>query len=147
MRIDVQTRPAGIATIAFSLLNPIPFGMFVGALIFDAVYIDSTDVMWVKSAAWLLAIGLLFAVIPRLINLAWVWFSRRQRSSGADKTAFFLYLLGVVAAIFNSFVHSRDALATMPTGLWLSILTVVLVALAHVLTAAQGPTMIEGARA
>lgn len=43
----------------------IPFLLvFVAALIFDAVYINSADVMWFKSAAWLISIGLFFAVVP-----------------------------------------------------------------------------------
>jgi uncharacterized membrane protein len=58
------------ATGVFALLNPIPFGCFVAALIFDVVYARSAELMWGKSAAWLIAIGLLFAVLPRLINLA-----------------------------------------------------------------------------
>jgi uncharacterized membrane protein len=132
MSSEVKQRPSTTAAVVFDLLNPIPFGFFVGALAFDAVYADSKDVMWVKSAAWLIAIGLMFAIVPRLINLARVWFSGARSSTGRDKGAFLLYLLGVVAAIFNAFVHSRDAYAVMPTGLWLSVLTVVLLAIANV---------------
>ena len=125
------------AAVLFDLLNPIPFGFFVGALIFDAIYANSADVMWFKSAAWLISIGLFFALIPRLINLFRVWFSRARRSTARSKVAFFLYLLGVAAAIVNAFVHSRDAYAVMPEGLWLSILTVALLALSNVLVTLQ----------
>ncbi len=133
MSIDVQKRPSSIATIVFGLLNPIPFGMFVAALIFDAVYTDSADIMWIKSAAWLIVVGLLFAIIPRLINLVWVWFPGARTSTRRDKGAFFLYLFAVVAAIVNSFVHSRDAYGSVPLALWLSILTVALLGLSNVL--------------
>src|SRR2546427_5063065 len=33
----------GLGTTLFSLLNPIPFGFFVGALIFDAIYLNSAE--------------------------------------------------------------------------------------------------------
>jgi len=133
------------AAVVFDLLNPIPFGFFVGALIFDAVYRNSADVMWFKSAAWLIAIGLFFAVIPRLINLVQVWFSRSGPSP--SKLAFFLYLLGVVAAIVNAFVHSRDAYAVMPEGLWLSVATVVLIGSGTIVATVQAADELRGVRA
>ncbi|MEJ8814386.1 DUF2231 domain-containing protein [Variovorax ureilyticus] len=116
----------------FHLLNPIPFGFFVGALIFDVLYANSADVLWFKSAAWLISIGLLFAVIPRFINLFQVWFPRGTQSTASSKVAFFLYLLGVAAAIANAFVHSRDAYGVVPEGLWLSALTVALLVVCNV---------------
>ena len=125
-RTTVSRRPSAAATVVFDLLDPIPFGFFVAALIFDAVYARSPEVMWVKSAAWLIAIGLVFAIVPRVINLVHVWLPGAQRSTAGDKAGFFLYLFGVVTAIVNSFVHSRDAFAVMPEGLWLSVLTVAL---------------------
>lgn len=133
MTLYVQKRPSSTVTVVFSLLDPIPYGMFVAALIFDAVYTNSAVVMWFKSAAWLIVMGLMFAIIPRLINLARVWFSRGRVSTAREKIAFFLYLFGVVAAIFNSFVHSRDAYAIVPEGLWLSVLTVLLLVFSKVL--------------
>jgi uncharacterized membrane protein len=134
---DVSKRSSTTAAVLFDLLNPIPFGFFVGALIFDVVYANSAVVMWFKSAAWLILIGLLFAVVPRLINLARVWFPGARPSSARDKGAFFLYLLGVAAAIFNAFVHGRDAYAIVPEGLWLSILTVVLLVASNILLTLQ----------
>ena len=133
LRPSVQQRSSTAAAVLFDLLNPIPFGCFVAALIFDVVYANSAFVMWFKSAAWLIVIGLLFAVIPRLINLAWVWFPIGRPSTAGDKGAFFLYLLGVAAAIVNAFVHGRDAYAIVPEGLLLSTITVVLLMAGNVL--------------
>src|SRR4051794_31539525 len=95
------------ANAAYGLLNPIPFGFFVAALIFDVLYARTDELMWGKSAAWLIAIGLVFAVVPRLINLVQVWFAPRRAAVTPDKIDFWLNLLAVVAAIVNSFVHSR----------------------------------------
>lgn len=135
MTPDVQKRSSAAAAVVFNLLNPIPFGFFVGALIFDVLYARSADVLWFKSAAWLISIGLLFAVVPRFINLIHVWFPRAPRRAG--KVAFFFYLLGVAAAIVNAFVHSRDAYGVVPEGVWLSALTVALLIVGNVLSTLQ----------
>jgi uncharacterized membrane protein len=134
------------AAILFDLLNPIGFGFFVGALIFDAVYASNADVMWFKSAAWLISIGLVASIVPRLINLARVWVPGARASSGRDKAAFVLHLLGIVAAIVNAFVHSRDAYGVMPDGLWLSIATVVLFVAGNVLLTLQHSSIDNGRR-
>lgn len=137
----VQTQ-SRLAHAVFALLNPIPFGFFVAALIFDAIYAGSTNVLWVKSAAWLNAIGLIFAIIPRLINLVQVWIPA-SGSTRVEKLDFWLNLVAIVAAIFNAFVHSRDAYGVMPEGAWLSAVTVALIAIGFVISgwnqaAAQG---------
>lgn len=129
-----------VAAIAFDLLDPVPYGLFVGALVFDAIYSVSGEVLWFKAAAWLIAIGLVFAVLPRLINLARVWFSGRDRRAPGDLAGFWLNLLAIAAAILNAFVHSRDAYGVMPEGLWLSVLTVVLLVLAKALPTLHRPT-------
>jgi uncharacterized membrane protein len=126
-----------VANAVYGLLNPIPFGFFVAALIFDIIYARSAEVMWGKSAAWLIVFGLLFAVIPRLINLVQVWITGRRYSTSADKLDFWLNLFAIVAAIFNAFVHSRDAYAVVPAGLWLSVCTVILLSIAHMVIAVQ----------
>ncbi|MEO7105796.1 MAG: hypothetical protein ABIZ09_05445, partial [Rhodoferax sp.] len=131
--------PSVIAAVVFNLLNPIAFGFFVAALVFDAVYANSAVVMWFKASAWLIAIGLVFAVIPRFINLARVWFPGSVTNSPHDKLAFFLYFLGIATAIFNAFVHGRDAYAIMPEGLVLSVVTVVLIVASNVVLTLQQP--------
>lgn len=125
------------ADAVYGLLNPIPFGFFVGGLIFDIVYMRTDELMWDKSAAWLIAIGLVFAVIPRLINLVQVWGPNRRAASPFDRQVFWLNLLAIVAAIVNSFVHSRDAYAVVPAGAWLSALTVILLCIGNVLASSR----------
>ena len=127
----------------FDLLDPVPYGLFVAALIFDAVYVNSGEILWMKSAAWLIAIGLVFAVIPRFINLARVWFPPGGRRIGGEIAGFWLYLGAVVAAIVNAFVHSRDAYGVMPEGLWLSVLTVLLLVLARLAPTLRPATRTE----
>ena len=59
----------------------------------------------------------------------------RSLAVRADKIDFWLNLVAIVAAIFNAFVHSRDAFAIMPTGLWLSLCTVILMAIGRIIVA------------
>lgn len=125
------------ANAVYALLNPIAFGFFVAALIFDIIYANTAVVMWGKSADWLITFGLLFAVIPRLINLVQVWITSRRFATRADRLDFWLNLLAIVAAIVNVFVHTRDAYEVVPTSVWLSLCTVVLLSIAHIVVAVQ----------
>ena len=120
------------ATTIFDLLNPIPYGLFVATLIFDIIYAISADVLWAKSAAWLVTIGLFFAIIPRLINLGHVWLGSRNRVSRREKFDFWLNLFAIIAAIFNAFVHSRDAYGIVPESVILSVITVALLSVGQI---------------
>jgi uncharacterized membrane protein len=124
--------PSRLAAAIFELLNPIPYGMFVAALIFDLTYMNTRNVFWGKGAAWLVTVGLVIAIIPRLLNLGHVWFQRRVPVTRIERMDFWLNLLAIVAAIVNAFVHSRDAYAMVPDNVILSVITVVLLAIAHV---------------
>lgn len=121
------------ATLAlYELFNPLPTGFFVAAWIFDILYIKTFQIMWTDAASWLIAIGLLIAIIPRLIHLMQVFVTQRHRTSGAEKFHFWLWLVAIVLAIFNAFVHSRDAYAVVPSGVFLSTAVVILLLIAHV---------------
>lgn len=125
-----------VAAAVFHVLDPIPFGFFVGVLIFDVIYARSADILWMKFSAWLVSIGLVFAIVPRLINLFQVWFGT-YRSTRAAKLDFWLNVVAIVAALLNAFVHSRDAYAVIPDAVWLSIVTVAAMALGRILMAWQ----------
>jgi len=133
-------RRSVVANAIYGLFNPIPFGFFVAALIFDVIYAKSGEILWMKGAAWLIVIGLLFAIIPRLVNLVQVWITSRRTTVAAERLDFWLNLIAIVVAVINAFVHSRDAYAVMPAGVWLSALTVLLLAVAHIVIAAQPTT-------
>jgi uncharacterized membrane protein len=126
-----------VVNAVYGVLNPIPFGFFVAAFVFDLLYWLTAEILWGKSAAWLIVFGLLFAVVPRLINLVQVWITSRRSALRADRVDFWLNLFAIVAAIFNAFVHSRDAYGMMPTGVWLSACTVALLAIGRIAVAVQ----------
>jgi uncharacterized membrane protein len=142
MTLRHEPRRSVVAESIYGLLNPIPFGCFVAALIFDIIYAETAVIMWEKGAAWLIAFGLLFAIVPRLLNLTHVWITFRRTATHTDKLDFWLNLIAIVAAIVNAFVHSRDAYAVVPAGRWLSACTVILLSLAHIVVAAQRATRV-----
>lgn len=131
MPIRPTQRPT-FAVALYELFNPIPPGFFVAAWIFDILYMKSYQPLWTDAAGWLIVIGLLMAIIPRVINLVQVWFGHRYPQGSAIKTHFWLNALAVIVAIFNAFIHSRDAYSVVPLGVILSTITVVLILLANV---------------
>ncbi|WP_273868229.1 DUF2231 domain-containing protein [Serratia odorifera] len=137
---------SGYSTLAvglYELLNPIPLGFFVAAWVFDIIYLNSFVLMWTHAASWLIAIGLVIAIIPRLINLVQVWVGRRDPQGAPVKLHFWLNLLAILLAIFNAFIHSRDAYAVVPMGAILSTLVVVLLLLANLQLALRQRTAKE----
>lgn len=136
-------RRSAVANAVYALLNPIPFGFFVAALIFDGVYAKTGTILWAKGAAWLITFGLLLAIVPRLVNLTQVWITSRRFGSSADHVDFWLNVVAIVAAILNAFVHTRDAYGIMPAGLWLSVVTVLLISIGHVVIAVHYSTIRE----
>ena len=137
MSLPPEPRRSIVAESIYGLLNPIPFGCFVAALIFDVLYSKTAVMLWDKGAAWLIVFGLLFAVVPRLVNLTQVWVTSRRTATRTDKLDFWLNLFAIVVAIVNAFVHSRDAYAVVPTGLWLSVCTVILLSIGNIVVAVE----------
>lgn len=125
------------ANAIYGLLNPIPFGFFVAGLIFDITYANTAVVLWGKGADWLITLGLVFAVVPRLINLVQVWITSRRLVTRANRLDFWLNLFAIIAATFNVLVHTRDAYEVVPASVWLSLCTVILLSIAHVVIATQ----------
>jgi uncharacterized membrane protein len=135
MKTDTAGPRFSITGAIFNVLDPIPFGLFVGTLVFDVIYFRTGYNLWVKGAAWLVSLGLVVAIVPQLINLALVWFSKRRVRSGGQVINFWLNVVAIIAALFNAFVHSRDAYAAMPDGMWLSVITVLAMAIGRFLLA------------
>jgi uncharacterized membrane protein len=137
MSLRSESRRSIVAESIYGLLNPIPFGCFVAALIFDVLYAETAVMLWDKAAAWLIVFGLLFAVVPRLVNLTQVWITSRRAATRTDKVDFWLNLVAIVVAIDNAFVHSRDAYAVVPAGVWLSVCTVILLSIGNIIVAME----------
>lgn len=143
MKTERHAPRFSIVSALFDLLDPIPFGFFVGTLIFDVIYAKTANVLWLKSAAWLVSIGLVFAIIPQLINLWRVWFQKNRVRTTGHTVNFWLNVAGIVAALVNAFVHSRDAYAVIPDAVWLSVATVLALGIGRIILAGTPVTFKE----
>jgi len=110
-----------------AMLVPFPIVCFVGALLTDIAYAKTAHMQWTNFSAWLLAFGTLFAGIAAIFGLIdFLLGSRGDRPTigwihlGGNLTLF-------VVALFNDFVHTRDAwTSVVPTGLILSVISVLI---------------------
>lgn len=143
MNAENNSSRFSVTSAVFNVLDPIPFGFFVATLVFDIIYANTANVLWVKSASWLVSMGLVFAIIPQLINLGRVWFGKHRIRSTGQVVNFWLNVAGIVAALVNAFVHSRDAYAVIPTAVWLSVATVLALGLGRIILAGEKVTFKE----
>jgi uncharacterized membrane protein len=99
--------------------------LFLGTLLSDLAYRASFDVQWANFASWLNAGGLLFSGFALLWALAGLLFGGRARRR--PRAVYVLALVAMWAIGFiNALVHSKDAWAVMPEGLYLSAVTALL---------------------
>jgi uncharacterized membrane protein len=101
---------------------------FTGALVTDLVYWHMPDVLWERFSIWLIVAGLIMAGLATIAYL--VDLIGRGRIDRPAWSGVIGYALAVLLAVINAFVHSRDGYtAVVPTGLMLSGLVVVVLAL------------------
>lgn len=94
--------------------------LFVGSLLSDWAYSITYEVQWINFAAWLITGALLFAGSA----LFWVAADLVRAGVGKDRqrVLYALVLLATfVVGFFNAIIHAKDAWATMPAGLILSL--------------------------
>ena len=110
-----------------AMLVPIPIACFVGTLVTDLAYWQTANMQWANFSVWLLTIGLIvaaFAVVAGAIDFLG---DRRIRSLNSAWIHGIGNAIALVIAIFNAFIHSRDAYTSVvPTGLVLSTITVLI---------------------
>lgn len=97
--------------------------LFLGALLSDIAYYRSFHIQWSNFSSWLIAGGLVFCGLAILFAL--VHLIRAERKTGP-----LLYLALLIATwvlgFINALQHAKDAWATMPTGLVLSVIVTLL---------------------
>jgi uncharacterized membrane protein len=102
--------------------------LFASALASDVAYASSYEVQWTNFAAWLIAGGLLVGGLA--LAMALVGLRRSERRGGAYVLYCLLLLATWVLGFINALVHAKDAWASMPAGLVLSVVVTVLACLA-----------------
>ena len=97
--------------------------LFLGGLLSDIGYARTYEIQWQNFASWLIAGALVVngaALVCALLALL------PGRRTAAALPHFVLLLATWVVGFFNALMHARDAWASMPGGLVLSVITVAL---------------------
>ncbi|UAW98307.1 hypothetical protein KEM63_16300 [Halopseudomonas nanhaiensis] len=111
---------------AILLAGTVP--LFLGALLSDIAYFRTYEIQWNNFASWLIVGGLVFlgfALLFALVNLI-----RAVHKKGRPLIYFILLLVAWILGFINALEHAKDAWATMPSSLILSIIVSVLVCVA-----------------
>jgi uncharacterized membrane protein len=109
------------------LLVPFPIVCFIGALLSDITYANTADMQWANFSVWLLTFGLIGGALALATGMIDFFGDRAVRSIAAAWVHGIGNGIVMLLALWNVFVHSRDAwTSVVPTGLILSIVTVVL---------------------
>lgn len=98
--------------------------LFLGAALNDVAYAATYEIQWNNFASWLIVGGLVFSGLALLFTVVDLCRAKR-RANGIFAYAAVLLATWVVA-FFNALMHARDAWASMPTGLVLSVIVVML---------------------
>lgn len=112
---------------ALLLAGTIP--LFLGAAISDAAYASTYEIQWNNFASWLLVGGLVFAGIALIFAIVDLCIPRRRRTRGAVWYTVILAVTWIIGFV-NALMHARDAWASMPEGLILSIIVTLLACVA-----------------
>lgn len=99
--------------------------LFFGAFLSDWAYSSTYEVQWINFASWLVSGAVVF------LGLALVWglvdFLRADLRRDRASALYLVVLIGTfVLGFVNALVHGKDAWATMPAGLILSVITFLL---------------------
>ena len=134
---DAMTRSSGHPILR--LLAAFPIACFTCALLTDLAYVQTQTIMWADFSAWLLAVGMAGGVVAAVAGLLSLIANRRRRTRRFNWPMALGSLVVLVIALFNNFVHSRDAwTSVMPAGLALSAATVLAVLVTVWLAASAG---------
>jgi uncharacterized membrane protein len=101
--------------------------LFLGAALSDAAYASTYEIQWNNLASWLIVGGLVLAAIALVFAIVDLLRPARRAPGLVPYT--FLLLVTWVVGLFDALMHARDAWASMPGGLVLSVITVVLACL------------------
>jgi uncharacterized membrane protein len=120
------------------ILSAYPIACFTGAFVTDLAYVATDEMQWANFSAWLIVVGLVMGVLAGVAGIVDVLFNRRMRMGRSGWPHGLGNLLVMLLALWNAFVHSRDAYTSvMPLGITLSALTAALVVVTSWLGARQ----------
>lgn len=107
---------------AVLLAGTIP--LFLGATLGDAAYAATYEIQWKNFASWLLVGGLVLAAIALIFAIIDLF--RADRRARGIVPYVLLLLATCVVGLLDALMHARDAWASMPAGLALSVVVTLL---------------------
>ena len=102
--------------------------LFLGGLLSDIAYARTYEIQWLNFAAWLIAGAMVFTGLALAWSVVTVVLDRARHRAGL--LGLVLLLAMFVVGLLNSFMHARDAWASMPSGLIMSVVVAALALLA-----------------
>src|SRR5215212_1893590 len=108
------------------MLVPFPIVFLVSALLTDIAY-TQWDGMWAYASTWLIAAGIVSALLAAVAGFIDFFGERRIRRLRVAWYHMIGNLAAVVLSVVNLLVHNRDgAMSVVPTGITLSAIVVLL---------------------
>lgn len=98
--------------------------LFLGTLLCDLAYNSTFEIQWKNFASWLLVGALVYGGVVLLWAL--IDLVRARRRSGRPLLYFAIMLATWILGFINALVHAKDAWASMPAALILSVIVFVL---------------------
>jgi uncharacterized membrane protein len=130
----IQPRVAIAGVSLRGLLMPFPIACFTGAMVTDITYAQTALIQWANFSAWLLAAGMLTGGLAFLFSLVDLFIGDWRRRSVLVWAQLGVVVAVLAVALVNNFVHARDGwTSVVPTGLTLSVVTVLLMMVSGVL--------------
>ncbi|MGY0561199.1 MULTISPECIES: DUF2231 domain-containing protein [unclassified Luteimonas] len=97
--------------------------LFGGAALSDLAFFRTFEIQWQNFASWLIVGGLVWTGVALVFALFDLTPARRTR----NRVLYLLVLLATfIVGFFNALQHARDAWASMPAGLVMSVIVLVL---------------------
>lgn len=108
-----------------AVLLAFPLPLFLSALVADMAYRSTYLIQWLNFAQWLIAGALLMGAFVLVWALVELVRSRELRT--VWHMIYFLSLLAMwILGFINALEHAKDAYATMPGSMWLSLIVTLL---------------------
>jgi uncharacterized membrane protein len=104
--------------------------LLIAAFVTDLMYAQTSLMQWANFSAWLIAAGLVLALVATIFLIVDFATGRAGRLSWVS---FLVVAAAALLSLVNVFVHSRDAwTSVVPQGLGLSLIVAVLLLIAAV---------------
>ena len=129
--VEIQNYESGVFFFLATLLFSIPVVCFVGALFTDISYVNDADIQWSNFSTWLLAAGIFFLGIAIAVYAVAYLLTRDRPRTGLSWIFGLVLIAAFITGLFDNFIHSHDGwTAVWPTGITLTIVTVILLVVA-----------------